>query len=52
MKKLLLGFISAFAVTISIQAQVHVFSKQIFGKEVPTAQVAAPNLVQLQQEDI
>ncbi|MEY3049779.1 MAG: hypothetical protein RL365_1817 [Bacteroidota bacterium] len=52
MKKLLLGFISAFALTISIQAQVHVFSKQVFGKEVPTAQVAAPNLVQLQQEDI
>ena len=52
MKKLLLGCISAFALTISIQAQVHVFSKQMFGKEVPTAQVAAPNLVQLQQEDI
>jgi hypothetical protein len=52
MKKLLLVFISAFALSISIQAQVHVFSKQMFGKEVPTAQVAAPNLVQLQQEDI
>ena len=52
MKKLLLGFISAFVLTISIQAQVHEFSKQMFGKEVPTAQVAAPNLVQLQQEDI
>ncbi len=52
MKKLLLGFISAFVLTVSIQAQVHVFSKQMFGKEVPTIQVAAPNLVQLQQEDI
>jgi hypothetical protein len=52
MKKLLLGFISAFVLTVSIQAQVHVFSKQVFGKEVPTTEVAAPNLVQLQQEDI
>jgi hypothetical protein len=52
MKKLLLGFVSAFVLTVSIQAQVHVFSKQMFGKEVPTIQVAAPNLVQLQQEDI
>jgi hypothetical protein len=52
MKKLLLGFVSAFVLMVSIQAQVHVFSKQMFGKEVPTIQVAAPNLVQLQQEDI
>jgi hypothetical protein len=52
MKKLLLGFISAFVLTVSFQAQVHVFSKQMFGKEVPTIQVAAPNLVQLQHEDI
>ncbi len=52
MKKLLLGFINAFVLTVSIQAQVHVFSKQVFGKEVPTTEVAAPNLVQLQQEDI
>ncbi len=52
MKKLLLGFIGAFVLTVSIQAQVHVFSKQVFGKEVPTTEVAAPNLVQLQQEDI
>jgi hypothetical protein len=52
MKKLLLGFVSAFVLMVSIQAQVHVFSKQMFGKEVPTIHVAAPNLVQLQQEDI
>lgn len=52
MKKLLLGFINAFVLTVSIQAQVHVFSKQMFGKEVPTIQVTAPNLMQLQQEDI
>lgn len=52
MKKLLLGFIGAFVLTVSIQAQVHVFSKQVFGKEVPTTEVAAPNLFQLQQEDI
>jgi hypothetical protein len=30
---------------------VNLFSKQVFGKEVPTLNVAAPNLVQLEQED-
>ncbi|MFM7595225.1 MAG: GEVED domain-containing protein, partial [Flavobacteriales bacterium] len=51
MKKLLLGFLSALMLTVSIQAQVHVFSKQVFGKDVPTMEVDAPNLVQLAQED-
>ena len=51
MKKLLFSFIGAVALNISIYAQVNLFSKQVFGKEVPTLNVAAPNLVQLEQED-
>ena len=47
MKKLLFSFIGAVALNISIYAQVNLFSKQVFGKEVPTLSVAAPNLIQL-----
>ncbi len=51
MKKLLLGFISSVALSISIQAQVHTFSPAGFGKEIPTTEILAPNVVQLNQED-
>ena len=51
MKKLLLGFISSVALSISIQAQVYTFSPVGFGKEIPTAEILAPNVVQLNQED-
>ena len=52
MKKLLLLTISSFIISQSVISQINTFSKEFFGKEVPTVAVTAPNIVQLQEEDL
>lgn len=51
MKKLLFGCIATLFLIVSIRAQVNVYSKELFGKEVPTIELTAPNLFQLNKED-
>lgn len=52
MKKLLLGILLNLSLISSLSAQLPSVSKWVYGKEIPTLTIDAPNLIQLQNEDI